>query len=185
VGILRTIYEISKSFIGVREIAGVLQNPFIVKIILTFMPWLKGDRIEETPWCAMYQSWLLKEQGLGHLIPKNPMRARSFLNVGDPVKMEDLQVGDYVIFWRGHPSSTAGHVAQFDGWNKLYPDHIPVLGANQSNQVNVSNYPKKRFLEGRRINSTITTKSLINHSFVSRFLINNLKLDVGTWAKEK
>lgn len=105
--------------------------------------WVKDD---ETPWCAAFVNWVLKEcniKGTGKL------NARSFLTLGTLIT--DPKVGDIVVLWRGSKTAAEGHVGFFiterDGL-------IYILGGNQSDKVCVSAYPKTQLLAYRRVDES-------------------------------
>jgi uncharacterized protein (TIGR02594 family) len=96
-----------------------------------------------TAWCAAYVNSTLAQagyQGTGSNM------ARSFLNYGQ--KVDQPQKGDLAVFQRGDPNGPFGHVGFFDGLN---PDGtIRVLGGNQKDAVNYSNYGADKLLGYRR-----------------------------------
>lgn len=118
-------------------------NPKIVKWFADVgHEWVKDD---ETAWCAAFAGAMLKEVGLPHT---GKLNARSYLDWGEPVDIEDAQRGDVVIFSRDDPSGWQGHVAFLD---RVGESVVFVLGGNQSNQVNVKAYGRKQLLGIRRM----------------------------------
>jgi uncharacterized protein (TIGR02594 family) len=111
--------------------------------------WVKDD---ETAWCAAFVGAMLKRAGLPHT---GKLNARSYLDWGNPIAIEDAKPGDIAIFSRGNPNGWQGHVAFVD---RMHKDHIDVLGGNQSNQVNVRSYPKQRLLGIRRLPDVESSK---------------------------
>jgi uncharacterized protein (TIGR02594 family) len=74
--------------------------------------------------------------------------ARSWLNVGRVVSLEDAVCGfDIVIFERGI-DGVSGHVGFYAG---MEGNNIQVLGGNQSDSVNISPYSKDKLLGVRRL----------------------------------
>lgn len=107
--------------------------------------WVKDD---ETAWCAAFVGAMLKRAGMPHT---GQLNARSYLNWGEPVALEDAQEGDIAVFSRGDPNGWKGHVAFYVSHKGA---HISVLGGNQDNQVNEKNYAKSRLLGIRRMANT-------------------------------
>jgi len=107
--------------------------------------WVQDD---ETAWCAAFVGAMLKRAGLPHT---GKLNARSYLQWGEPVALEDARPGDVVVFSRGNPSGWQGHVAFFVS---AVGDNITVLGGNQGNQVSEQVYPRARLLGIRRWQKT-------------------------------
>lgn len=146
-------YEIATNYIGVKEIAGTVQNnPLIMAMHHVTASWVKDD---ETPWCSSFVNWICFQ-----LQPHVPMSrnaaARSWLNIGNMVPLSGAERGfDVVVFQRGdgiQPGPTVlnapGHVAFFD---EVVGDKVKVLGGNQGNTVNVATFPISRILGVRRL----------------------------------
>lgn len=104
--------------------------------------WVDDD---ETAWCAAFVGAHLERAGLKST---RALNARSYLDWGEPVELQDAEPGDIAVFWRVDPNSWQGHVAFF---NREGNSSIMVLGGNQKNQVNVSAYAKSRLLGIRRM----------------------------------
>lgn len=148
-----TAYDIAQRFVNMKEIAGNDDNPQIMAFLKLDAEWPEHD---EVPWCSAfvnYVCWLLR-------LPRSKsLRARSWLEIGDPIKLEDAQKGDIVIFNRGGPQDpniikAPGHVGFLAG---IVDDHgvgtafIEVLGGNQSNTVKISRYHENELLGVRRL----------------------------------
>lgn len=119
-------------------------NPIVVQYFSdSGHSWVKDD---ETAWCAAFVGAMLERSD----IPSTKaLNARSYLDWGNPVAIEDAQPGDVVVFSRGNPNGWQGHVAFFV---EYAGDKIKVLGGNQSNQVTEALYSKSRLLGIRRLN---------------------------------
>lgn len=129
------------SQIGVKEIVGKNHNPTIVQYAKDIGHlWVVTD---ETAWCSIFINWCCHKAGFER---SRKLDARSWLNVGE--KVDNPEMGDVVIFWRGSPNSWMGHVALFV---RETPRWIYVLGGNQGNKVCIQAYPKKRLLGYRRL----------------------------------
>lgn len=140
-GELKRPYEAALGLYGEKEIKGQQDNPNIIKMFDDLGYDGKALK-DETSWCAAFANWILMSTGHTNT---GKLNARSFLDL--PGEVEDPELGDIVVFWREDPDSWKGHVGFFvrekDGW-------IYVLGGNQSNEVNIKAYPKKRLLGYRR-----------------------------------
>ena len=95
-------------------------------------------------WCAAAMNASLAQVGLpGTGSPA----AKSFLNYGNPVS--EPQHGDIVVFYRGPRNGEYGHVGYVD---RINPDgSVRVLGGNQSQGVNYTNFPADQVAGYRRI----------------------------------
>lgn len=152
---LVTAYWLAQRYIGLAEVAGETSNSYaIMDMLRRDQSWPKND---ETPWCSAFVNhiaWLLR-------LPRSKsLRARSWLQVGEPVKLEDAEPGfDVVILKRGSGEqpgpeviNAPGHVGFFGGLEKgVIEDRVMVLGGNQKNSVNVTSYPIDRVLGVRRL----------------------------------
>ena len=106
-----------------------------------------------TEWCAAFLNSILNSQGIpgSESVSDNPLMARSFLDWGESV--DTPRRGDIVVFRRGN-SGWEGHVAIYlstverDGRT-----YYRILGGNQNNEVNVTEYPVSRLLDIRRMNN--------------------------------
>lgn len=139
-----SLYTLAQRFVGIREVPGDQSNPFI-QWCLEACDGFGGETPDEIPWCSAFvnrMAWILR-------LPRSKRaNARSWLTVGLPVALEDAQVGDIVIFWRGSLEAATGHVGIYGG---VEGDQILVLGGNQGDQVCLAKYPKARLLGVRRI----------------------------------
>jgi uncharacterized protein (TIGR02594 family) len=135
-------YLAAKRFIGLKEIPGPVDNEQIVKDFATVgHSWVKDD---ETAWCAAFVGARLEEAGIRST---RKLNARSYLDWGKPVELEEAKEGDIVVFWRGSKDGWKGHVGFFV---RTEGNNIIVLSGNQSNMVNESPYSTSRLLGVRR-----------------------------------
>jgi uncharacterized protein (TIGR02594 family) len=150
-----TLYQVAQRFVGMKEIAGEKDNGFIVWAhSLVGLP----DADDETPWCA---SWLNGLCFILGLPMSNSAAARSWLNVGVPVDLDDAIPGfDVVILQRGSgpqpgpdvTSGAPGHVGLFAGLQGDVPNHyVLILGGNQADQVSIARFPRDQVLGVRRL----------------------------------
>lgn len=123
------------------EVPGPGENEWIKNLSqLLGHTWVKSEIV---PWCseAVNVACLMT----GYPITGSAV-ARSFLKWGEETKTPKL--GDIVVFWREPKDSNNGHVGFYINES---PTHIRVLGGNQNNQVNISEYSKKQLLSYRKV----------------------------------
>lgn len=127
-------FGIAAGEMGVAELPGNAHNP---RILQYHHETSLGAGTDETPWCAAFVNWVLKQMGeLG----TNSAAAKSFLNWGVPLAKPEK--GCIVVFSR----DGGGHVAFFE---REDGERIWCLGGNQSNKVCLAAYPKSRLLAFR------------------------------------
>ena len=143
-------FDLAQRFVGVKEIAGAASNPQVLAMLRLDSKWPEGDHV---PWCSAfvnYITWLLR-------LPRSKsLMARSWLQVGTPITLEQAEVGnDIVIFKRGSDPqpgpetiNAPGHVGFFAG---IENNRVLVLGGNQSDAVNISGYPVANVIGVRRL----------------------------------
>lgn len=145
-----TAFDIAQRFVGVKEVAGSVDNPQVMAFLRLDNTWPEND---EVPWCsafANYVAWLLR-------LPRSKnLRARSWLTVGQGVSLEEARPGfDIVILKRGSGEQPGPEVIEAPGHVGFYAGRvgslIEVLGGNQGDTVNVSRYPVSRLLGVRRL----------------------------------
>jgi uncharacterized protein (TIGR02594 family) len=141
-----TAHQLAERFTGVREVPGEDDNPFIMSMLTLDAGWPEHD---EVPWCSAfvnYVAWLLR-------LPRSKsLRARSWLEVGRPVSLNEAQVGfDVIVLARGKKPwpgpdviKAPGHVGFFAGWHMVPGSgdagSVHVLGGNQGNTVSTRTY---------------------------------------------
>jgi len=145
-----TAFDLAQRFVGIKEVSGSQSNPYILSMLHLDQDWPEGDEI---PWCSAfvnYIAWLLR-------LPRSKsLRARSWLEMGVPVGMEEAEVGfDVVILKRGGGDQPGpevldamGHVGFFAGREE---NVLLVLGGNQSDSVSVARFPMVQLLGIRRL----------------------------------
>ncbi|MBI4747738.1 MAG: TIGR02594 family protein [Acidobacteria bacterium] len=120
--------------VGVKEFPGSGDNPRIVGYLhSTTLPGSARDN-DETYWCSAFVNWCVERAGYEGT---DSAWARSWLNWGVPI--DQPRKGCIVVFRRG----AGGHVGFY--WGET-SDKIKVLGGNQSNEVNTSEYLKSNLL---------------------------------------
>jgi len=125
------------------------------KFIQKYVPAFNGLSVKTTAWCmAMVNACLgeVGKKGTGKL------NARSGLDLGEKIDLEDAQEGDIAIFARGN-SGWEGHIGFI---NKVIPKVggpvLEIIGGNQtsdesgkSDEVNIARYTTQRLLGIRRV----------------------------------
>lgn len=122
---------------GVHEIVGKEHNPRIIEYRKTTT---SGASDDETPWCSDFVNWCMVASDIEGTKKPN---ARSWLKWGKEISKP--KEGCVVVFSRG-TEPWQGHVGFYVGKKG---DQILCLGGNQSNEVNISSYPKSRVLSYR------------------------------------
>ena len=134
-------FEIARGEYGQREIPGRKHNPKILEYFKKVgHSWVHDD---ETAWCAAFVGWCLEMAGI---TSTRKLNARSYLKWGK--KLLIPKKGCLVIFWRGSKWGWQGHVGFYEGETV---SHIKVLGGNQSDGVNIQEYPRYQFLGYREV----------------------------------
>lgn len=123
-------YELAKKESGVVEWKDG-NNPRVVAYFRDAgHPNVKDD---ETAWCAAFVGAMLKRAGMKGT---GKLTARSYLQWGEDIHIDDAKEGDIVVLKRG-TSSWQGHVGFFVG---RAGNKVTLLGGNQSNAVNRRSY---------------------------------------------
>jgi uncharacterized protein (TIGR02594 family) len=137
-----TYFQLAQSELGLSEVHGAADNPRIVQMFADVgHSWVDND---ETAWCAAAVGSWLERSGLKST---GRLNARSYLDWGIEVDLDDAQPGDVVIFSRGDPNGWQGHVALFV---EKAGQFIKVLGGNQKDKVSYANYSEDKLLGVRR-----------------------------------
>ncbi len=127
----------ARSKLGVREVAGDKDNPFIVECLR--LAGLPTDMLhDETAWCGSFVNRCMRESGIAG--PKGPAAARHWLNWGTPI---GTFVPGCVGIWSRPPSPSSGHVGF--PLAKTAGGHDSLSG-NQNNSVCFKVYPDARLL---------------------------------------
>lgn len=159
-----TAYDLAQRFVGTAEAPGMASNPLVLAMLRLDQAWPAGD---DVAWCSAFLNfvaWLLR-------LPRSKsLSARSWLQVGTPVALEDAVAGfDVVILQRGTGAqpgaevlNAPGHVGLFAGFEpgELFTGaastvrlqgKVLLLGGNQGDQVSIASYPAGRVLGVRRL----------------------------------
>lgn len=152
---------------GLTEVTGPKSNPKIVAMadeVARTQPtpyngwaadWYNND---DVPWCGLAMAyWACKSSGGrgDRMPPSKYLAALSWANFGEAVQFksqngkiltENILVGDVLVFVR----NGGGHVGICVGIT-TNGKNLCVLGANQSNQVNITEIPFSRLYAVRRV----------------------------------
>ena len=143
-----THVAIARKYIGLAEVKGSKHNPTILSLTAKAFAahgkksWIQDD---ETPWCGSFVGGVFAEAGLGSKIPKEFYRAKEWESAG--TKLTRPAYGCVVTFTR----DGGGHVGIVVGKTKA--GMLKVLGGNQADGVNISDFDPKRVTSYRWISS--------------------------------
>ena len=136
-----TPFDIARSYIGTTEGPGPADNPVIMEMYESVgHDWVEHDSVA---WCAAFIGHCFERAGIRST---RKLTARSYLDWGVPIEVEDAQQGDIGIIPRGS-SSWQGHVFFID---RIEGPWVWGLGGNQDDAVNVKRYPVSKLLGVRR-----------------------------------
>ena len=142
-------FDLAQRFTGIKEVGGNVDNPQIMAMLKLDNDWPSED---EVPWCSAFVNYVC---WLARLPRSKDLRARSWLNIGVGIQLDEAEPGDIVIIKRGSgeqpgPENTTaqGHVGFYAG---ITGNLIEILGGNQRDTVKISRYPRDRLLGVRRL----------------------------------
>jgi uncharacterized protein (TIGR02594 family) len=134
---------------GVQEVSGAGSNPEIIAWrdeLISARPdldWVRGVYTDDgVPWCGLFVAICAHRAGHREIAPSF-LSARAWRRFGTGVASGQPVVGDMLVFWRGSPNGTAGHVGFYVGEDAT---HYHVLGGNQSDAVSIMRVKKIRLL---------------------------------------
>jgi len=150
-GILVTPYDLAVRYVGMAEIPGEKDHPFVQWCFSLCGMGLETD--DEVPWCSAFLQHPFWELGLER---SGSARARSWLKCGMLIDLSLAQPGfDIVVFKRGVPPQPGPEVGDAPGHVGLFHDHkgglVYLLGGNQGNRVSVNSFPEGDVLSVRRV----------------------------------
>ncbi len=141
---MNKLLEIAFEEYGITETKGKKDNPRIIDYfnVVGF----DGEKLkDETAWCSAFVNFVAI---IGGYESTSKLNARSWLDVGEDIDIDKINLGDVLVFWRESKSSWKGHVGFYIKEDAHY---YWVLGGNQSNSVCIKRYPKKRLLKAKRL----------------------------------
>ena len=127
--------KIARSQVGVKEMAGPLDNPQIIRYHMSTLLDKNLAQHDETPWCSSFVNWCMREAGR---VGTDSAWAKSWIKWGYPLDIP--RKGCVAVFSRGEVN---GHVGFFI---KEIGENVIVLGGNQKDSVCEALYPKSRLL---------------------------------------
>lgn len=132
----------SLSYLGLKEVVGKGSNPMIMKMAKE----LGVDKIykdDDTAWCALYHAYICKISGKPMRFKGyDLLRAKSFTEWGNAVRLKDAKLGDTIIFTRPQ----GFHVGLYIGESK---ETYHILGGNQRNSVSITEIAKSQAIAVR------------------------------------
>ncbi len=145
-----TAFDLAQRFVGIKELPGDKDTPFILAMLQLDASWPAHD---EVAWCSAFVNFVCH---LLRLPRSKSLAARSWLTVGKAIALEDAQVGfDVVVLKRGLDGSPGpevlnapGHVGLFGGREG---DRVLLLAGNQGNAVSLAPFPVAQILGVRRL----------------------------------
>ncbi len=106
--------------------------------------WLEAFYVQDSvPWCGLFMAMCAARAGYG--VQPDCLSARGWMDWGD--KTVEPGLGDVLVFWRGRPDGSNGHVGLYIGEDA---DCFHVLGGNQGDAVSIVRIAKSRLLGARR-----------------------------------
>lgn len=143
------VFDLAQRFVGVTEVGGKVDNPQIMAMLTLDNSWPSND---EVPWCSGFANYIC---WLARMPRSKDLRARSWLEVGVGISLDEAEPGDVIVLQRGRGEQPGpevidapGHVGFYAG---RFGEFIEVLGGNQSDTVKISRYPSSRLLGVRRL----------------------------------
>lgn len=146
-----SLYQTATRFLGLREIAGSKDNPFIQWCLSICK--ISEPIHDETPWCSAFVNGLCYILGLPR---SGSAAARSWLLVGTSISIDEAcQGNDIVIIKRGADPQPGPDVIKAQGHVGIYSsqdlNYFKMLGGNQGDQVSLATFPKSSILGVRRL----------------------------------
>lgn len=142
-------YDLAQRFVGIKEVPGNKDNPFIVwALSLCSLP----DVHDEVAWCSAFVNVICFILGLPR---SKSAAARSWLLMGTAVELKDAELGDIVVLKRGtgdQPGpeviNAPGHVGFYAG---LQGGRVLVVAGNQGDAVSNELFKVENILGIRRL----------------------------------
>jgi uncharacterized protein (TIGR02594 family) len=131
----------ARRLIGTSEVRGPVHNSAVVRMWESIKAPFRDD---ETPWCAAYVGHCLEAAGRKST---RSAAARSYTNWGYAVGALEAAYGSVVVLSRPG-NSWSGHVGFLTGYDPT-AEVMQILGGNQDNKVQFSEYPLKRLVACR------------------------------------
>lgn len=130
--------DVAQKYDGLAEVKGPASNPVILGWLQNEgggKSWVKDDA---TAWCGAAMAGVFTEAGLSDVIPKDPLAARSWATVGEP--LDGPKVGAIVVLDRHDDKNpNAAHVGIIE---KFDVTHIWIRGGNQNDAFTVKAFSR-------------------------------------------
>jgi len=138
-----TAYDVASRFVGIGELPGEKDNPFILAMLQLDNKWPEHD---EVPWCSAFVNFVAMILGLPR---SKSLAARSWMTVGEEVKtLAEARRGFDIVVLSRTSNPAQGHVGFFFSYT---PDTVSILGGNQGNKVSHDVFPASRVVAIRRL----------------------------------
>lgn len=130
-------------YYGLKEIEGEKSNPVILEMADALNVQVGSFyNNDDTPWCAIFAGFVLKNCGEDYPKGYDAMRAKSYQTIG--IGQRQAMLGDMLILERDGGGHVCFYVGE-DDWN------FHVLGGNQKNMVCIVPIEKSRVIAIRRM----------------------------------
>lgn len=147
---LPPILDLAFNFTGLLEGPGNLDNPVILDWARELGGYQKDIFTHDSvPWCGLFMAYITTKAG--YKPPKKWEAAISWRTFG--VEAPKPGLGDIMVLSR----KGGNHVAQYVCEDTT---HYHLHGANQSNAVNISKFPKSRLVSARRPDLSIPARQI-------------------------
>ncbi len=128
--------DVARKYDGLQEVKGKGANPVILGWLQNEGKGGKGIKDDVTPWCGAGMAGVFTEAGLAHIIPKTPLRAKSWAKAGVP--LDEPRVGCIVVLPRYDPKNPdAAHVGLLEAFTATT---LSIRGANQKDRFGVDEF---------------------------------------------
>ena len=81
-------FDLAQRFAGIKEVGGNVDNPQIMAMLKLDNDWPSED---EVPWCSAFVNYIC---WLARLPRSKDLRARSWLNIGVGIQLDEAEPGD-------------------------------------------------------------------------------------------
>lgn len=164
IGVLPKLVSAALQYLGVREFPGKANNPVIMNMAKEIGAGKIYVNDSAQAWCAVFMFFILKITGkpfpsIGDDV-YNLLRAKTFEGYGEPVSVDDIRLGDVVVFSRPDGFHVGIAIA-------LSKNTVHNIGGNVGNKVSIAEMAKSRIVAVRRFYATVPPES------AKRYLIDS------------